>query len=89
MMETLVLKRWTPSRKPITVPPWGLRELKAARAVSTSELAAAAGVDRATVTRALGGVRPSPRTRRALARALGVEPDMVRWTSEPRQEEAN
>jgi transcriptional regulator with XRE-family HTH domain len=91
LMEALVLKPWTPSRKPIARPAWTLRDLTVARSLSLSELAVLAGIDRSMVTRALRGERPvSARVRRAISRTLAIEPDMVRWElPDPRQQEAN
>ncbi|HEY7059833.1 MAG TPA: helix-turn-helix transcriptional regulator [Chloroflexota bacterium] len=52
-----------------------LRNLRAARYLSQSELAAKAGVSKPTIARLeRGDYFPHPRTIRALAEALGVEP---------------
>jgi transcriptional regulator with XRE-family HTH domain len=52
-----------------------LRRLRASRYLSQSELAAKAGISKPTVLRLeRGDCLPHPRTIRALAAALGVEP---------------
>ncbi len=87
-METLTLTRWTRSRRPVEAPVWTLAGLKTARALSLSELAEAAGVDRSTISRILSGQVATPRTRRKLAAALGVEPDLIDWNRPRRRQEA-
>ncbi len=62
-METLTLTRWPRTRRPVVAPVWTLAGLKAARAVSLSELADASGLDRSTISRILSGASlATPRT---------------------------
>ena len=52
-----------------------LRELRIQKVLTQAELAALAGVSAATVTAIERGVQlPNPRTSRAIANALGIEP---------------
>ena len=77
------LARWSPRRGPIS-PLWTLEGLRAARAVSIAELATRAGVNPSTVIRVLhGDSYGTPRVRRALAAALGVDPDAISWPEPP------
>jgi transcriptional regulator with XRE-family HTH domain len=78
------LDRWPPTRGPVT-PLWTLEALRAARALSIGELADAAGVSWSTAHRVLRGNSPaSPKVRRALAAALGVDgPDVIAWPRRP------
>jgi DNA-binding XRE family transcriptional regulator len=65
------------SRAPQRVP---LRELRDRRALSLSELADLAGVDRKTIHRIEHGQQmPHPSTRRKLAKALRVNVDRIAW----------
>lgn len=89
-METLTLTRWPRTRRPVAAPVWTLAGLKAARAVSLSELAEASGLDRSTISRILSGTSlATPRTRRKLAGVLGVDPDVVDWNAPRRRQEAD
>jgi hypothetical protein len=73
------LPPWTTERGPI-VARWTLAALMAARCISIGELARSSGVSRQAITRArCGRGTTAMPTRRALARALGVEPDSIRW----------
>jgi transcriptional regulator with XRE-family HTH domain len=52
-----------------------LRELRDTASLSQEELAELSGVSRATIAALeLGNRKPHPKTRRKLAKALGVEP---------------
>lgn len=54
------------------------------KALSQQELADAAQVSRTTVTEIESGRRmPQPRTRRALAAALGLQPAQIAWPEPP------
>ena len=69
--EQLIIKRgW-----PLKISSERLRALREARFLSQDELAERAGVSRATIYKAEGGSGVSPKTGRALARALAVEPE--------------
>ncbi len=67
-----------------------LREWRRRRALSQSELAAMAGITKATVVALEKGDprRPHPRTIRQLAQALGIEPDELRAPDDPEEEES-
>ncbi len=55
-----------------------LRELRDRASLSQAELAEKSGVSRATIADLEAGKRkPQPRTRRKLAKALGVEPHQL------------
>jgi len=57
-----------------------LAELRLQKVLSQQELADAAKVGKSTVHEIERGHRvPHPRTRRALAAALGIEPNQIDW----------
>ena len=77
------LTHWPPDRGPIS-PLWTLEALRTARVLSIGELADAAGVSWSTVSRVIHAQSPaSASTRRALAAALGVDPDVIAWPTRP------
>jgi transcriptional regulator with XRE-family HTH domain len=83
-MVTEALARWGRTRGPIT-PVWELEALRRARALSVSELSVRANLNITTVYRVLHGLSSAtPRTKRRLASALRVEPDMIMWPEQPR-----
>jgi len=60
------------------------------QALSQQELADAAQVSRTTVTEIESGRRaPQPRTRRALAAVLGLQPAQIAWPEPPDEAPAN
>jgi len=60
--------------------PREIGELMAERCLNASSLAERAGLDRKVVEAILAGrYITSPRQRQALAEALGVQPEQVRW----------
>lgn len=61
-----------------------LAQARRDQALSQQELADAAQVSRTTVTEIESGRRfPQPRTRRALAAALGLQPAQIAWPEPP------
>jgi transcriptional regulator with XRE-family HTH domain len=86
-LDRVILPTWSADRKPIPIEArWTLEDLMSARCVSIGELSRAAGVSREAVSRALRGIRTSTMpTRRRLAQALGVEPDLIVWNTPGRK----
>ncbi len=80
-VDRIVLEPWSRDHKPIPVEArWTLRDLMLARCISGGELAKLSGVSRNVVTRAINyhGTTSMP-SRRRLAQALGVDPDVIAW----------